>query len=96
MNQTRRKVRVRMRPTHLSRKLVDLDRNKVVTLVKVHRPKLAFLDKPVRNLALEFHHMEQHLIVGAAGKEDLARIQLVECATDRPHVERTVIGQAKD
>jgi len=40
--------------------------------------------------------VEQHLVVGPAGEEDLAGVKLVERAADRPDVERAVVGQAED
>mmetsp|Transcript_14369 Transcript_14369/g.43393 ORF Transcript_14369/g.43393 Transcript_14369/m.43393 type:complete len:302 (+) Transcript_14369:1525-2430(+) len=46
--------------------------------------------------ALDVHHDLQHLVVGAARKEDLAGEKLVQDTSHAPHVHRIVVGQAKN
>ena len=47
-------------------------------------------------LAADLHHVLQHLVVVLPGEEDLARVQLVERASDRPHVDRIVERDTQD
>lgn len=58
--------------------------------------KFGFLHESSRISALELLDQVEHMIVGPAREEDLASVQFVESAADRPHVQRTVIRQAKD
>ena len=46
-----------------------------------------FVAKPSATL----HDTFQHLIVGPAGKQDLASVQLVQSASYRPHINRKVV-----
>lgn len=75
----------------MTRRLVQLAAQKVHALVKMNIPKLSLLDHPVVDFPLELHHVQQHLVVGPTGKEDLARVEFVERAADRPDVERAVV-----
>lgn len=48
--------------------------------------KLSLFNHAVIDLTAELHHVEQHLVVGPAGEEDLAGIELIERAANRPDV----------
>lgn len=45
----------------------------------------------VGHFALQVHCQLQHVIVGRPRKQDFARVQLVQSAADRPHVNTIVI-----
>ena len=47
-------------------------------------------------LAPAFHHRSEHLIVGAACKENFSGIELVKSASDRPHIYSKIIGHTKN
>lgn len=68
-----------------------LHADEVHTFIKVHLPKPRLFDHAVVELAFHLHLEEQHLVVRSARKEYLARVQLVKCTTDRPHVDGSVI-----
>jgi hypothetical protein len=86
------------RSTDLTGDLVQLDAQEPAApfLFEMHRSKLTLLDHLLVEPSLELHHVKQHLVVGPAGEEDLARVELEECAADGPDVERAVVRQAKD
>ena len=46
--------------------------------------------------SLQLHHELQHLVVAAARKQDLPCVQLVQAATNRPHVHGVVIREPQD
>lgn len=45
----------------------------------------------VGHLALEVHSQFDHVVVRRSGKEDFARVQLVQSAAHGPHVDPVVI-----
>ena len=54
------------------------------------------LDHLVGHLALQVHHQLQHVIVGLAGEEDLAGVELVDGAGRAPEIDGIVVGLADD
>ena len=82
--------------TYAVAELVKLDAEKIVVLVKVLAGELAAPDHLVRELATDLLEQPEHLVVGLAGEEDLARVELVERAPDRPHVDRVVVRNAQN
>lgn len=50
----------------------------------------------VGHLALEVHSQFDHVVVRRSGKENLARVQLVQSAAHRPHVDAVVVWLAYD
>ena len=50
----------------------------------------------VRHLPFQFHHQLQHLVVGLSREQDLSGVELIDGATDRPHVQPIVILVAND
>ena len=84
------------RKTHLASHLVLLNAQEVHRLIEVHLSKLGLFDHPVIEFTLEIHVKMEHLIVGAPWKEDFASVQLVERASNRPHVDGFVIPEPED
>lgn len=78
--------------THPSRDLILMNTNEIHALIEMLRTEMRFLDHSMRKFPLEIHHQMKHLIVGTSGKEDLARVEFVERASDRPDVECLVVG----
>jgi hypothetical protein len=60
--------------TDLTGNLVLFYRNEIQLFVEMHFPQSGFLDHPMIQFPLDFHHKEQHVIVGSTGKEDFAGI----------------------
>ena len=56
----------------------------------------SFASHLVRHLPFQLHHQFQHLVVGLAGEEDLASVELVDGAPHCPHVEPIVILVTND
>lgn len=50
----------------------------------------------VGHLALEVHSQLEHVIVGRSGKQDFARVKLVQSAADGPHVDAIVVRLSYD
>lgn len=70
--------------------------HKLPHLIEKHVTEFSFLDHFRVEPTLEFHHQEQHMIVGSTWEEDLARVELVKGATDGPYVEGRIIRNSKD
>ena len=77
-------------------RLVVLDRDKSERIVKEARPKLALADLLVRHHPLHLHHEAQHLVIGLAGEENLAGVELKECARNGPNVNGRVVRKPQD
>ena len=53
--------------------------------------ELRFLDQLAVEPALQFHHVQKHLVVRAAWEQDLASIKLEQRASDGPDIDPSVI-----
>lgn len=82
--------------THCACHPANLDAIERARLVKIEITKLSFLDHLCVEPSFELHHVQEHLIIRAPGKEDLARIQLVKRAPDAPNVQRRIIWHPHD
>lgn len=58
--------------------------------------QLAAFEQFGAKLASDLHDCFQHLVVAVAGKQDLARVELVQRAADRPHVDRVVVRHSQN
>jgi len=63
--------------SHLLSNFVDFSVEKIEILIKMFGMKHAFACHAVRHLSLQLHHEFQHFIVGLAGKQDFASVQLI-------------------
>ena len=68
--------------THGSSDPVLFHTEEIVVFVEIHLAKVGLFDQAVVDLALDLHHEAQHVVVGPAGEEDLARVQLIQGAAD--------------
>jgi hypothetical protein len=82
--------------THLFCDLILLDRDEIHRFVKVHFTKRCLLDHSMIELALDFHHEQQHVIVGPPREENLPGVQLVKGTPDGPDVNGCIIWQTED
>ncbi|GIX66267.1 mediator complex subunit MED10, putative [Babesia caballi] len=69
---------------------------KVQVLVEVLRGELAGAEHAVGHLALDLHHELEHVVVGAAGEEDVAGGELVDGGRGAPDVDLAVVAEAED
>lgn len=75
---------------------VDLVREEIAVGVKVLLLEGAFSDHLVGKFAFQVHEILQHLVVGIAREHDFARVQLVNRAASRPHVDAVAIRNTQD
>jgi hypothetical protein len=64
--------------------------------VKVDITELCLLNHLRIESTFEFHHVQEHLVVCSTREENLASIKLEEGTSDRPHIERGIIGNAQN
>lgn len=67
-----------------------------VAVFKVNLAEFRLFDEPGGVPSLELLHEQEHMVVGPSGEQNLACVQLVERACDRPHVQRAVVRQSED
>lgn len=82
--------------TYPLRDLVHLVVLEVVVGVKMLVFEHSLADHLVGHLALQVHHVLEHLVVGLAGEEDATSVQLVDGAGYRPQVYRVVVPHSND
>jgi hypothetical protein len=80
------------RETDLASDLILFDRNEIQLLIEMHLAQRRFLDHSMIELALDFHHEEEHVIVWFSWEEDLAGVELVECTADWPDIDGCIVG----
>jgi len=66
--------------THRSSYPIPIDTDESAHLVKVDVSELRLLDHLGIEPASEFHHQQQHMVIGPAGEKDLSCIQFVKRA----------------
>lgn len=81
--------------TYLSENLVALDADELASFVKVLSRELTALVEFGSQTTPNLHDGFEHLVVAVACKENLARIELIQGATDGPHVDSVVVGHAQ-
>lgn len=79
------------RMSNLSGQRVQLHTVECTVIVEVYFTEFGSLDHFDVEAAFQLHHKEKHVVVGSPRKQDLAGIELVQRAADRPHVQRCVI-----
>lgn len=72
---------------YLTNNLIKLHTDEASGLIEMHVAEFGLFDHLGIEPTLNFHHVQQHLVVCAPGKEDLARVELVECASNRPDIQ---------
>lgn len=81
---------------HLVQDLVPLHADEVSHLVKIVVSQLASTVQLGAELASDLHDVLQHLVVVLAREKNLARVELIKRAADRPHVDGVVERHAQD
>ena len=66
--------------------------HEVIVAVEVLVAEHALAHHLVRDLPLHVHHKLEHLIVGGAREQNLARVEFVDCAAHGEHVARMVVA----
>lgn len=82
--------------THISASFFPLHALEPTHLIKIYIPELGALDHLPIEATFELHHVQEHLVVAASGEEDLARVQLIERASNGPDVQRRVVRDAEN
>jgi len=59
---------------------ISIDADERAHLIEVYISKLGLLYHLGIEAAPKFHHQQQHVVVGSAGKKNLSCIQFVKCA----------------
>ena len=62
----------------------------------MHASKLRFSQYLMAEFTATLHDGAEHLVVGAAGEENLASIELEQSTTNRPSIDGEVVGHAKN
>lgn len=68
--------------THLSRNAILFDAKESAQFVEVHVAKLCALDHLRVESTLEFHHVQEHLVVRPAWEQNFARVEFVQRTAD--------------
>ena len=55
--------------------------------VKIDVTKFGLLDHLAVEPSFELHHQQEHLIIRSPWEENLARVQLVQSAANRPYIQ---------
>lgn len=82
--------------TYLAENLVSFNADELPLVVEMSGRQLASFEQLRREFASDLHDGFEHLVVAVASEEDLARVHLIKCAADGPHVNGIVVRNAQD
>lgn len=82
--------------TYLAENLVSLVADETAHLIEMHCPQRAATKEFGAHLAPDLYDRPKHLIVAIPSEQDLAGVELIQRASNGPHIDGVVIRHAKN